>query len=353
MIIFIGLPLLCELVTWLISGSNPKPKIMKGPHIFSNQSKGPHAGFIAPRNQGLIRHHRKANVSQKSPNSVSLLLPTDQEKPPFHTKATTMASINPSQLFLLADHIKLSLLERQRATQLNLPANTQDAQISRSLDQLADSITALERQTEAASGPEQDQVSQLRSQYIDLKRQFRGQDGGEDTLVSPNDEALRPDFEAAQRREKGKAVRFSDDPEAAAASSTSVSAANAKRAQLFPYKDNPDEEEEDSAPDHALLSNQQIHEYHKNVMTEQDEQLDNLGHSIGRQRELTIAIGNELDEQIVLLDEVDERTDRHQGRLDGANRSLKTFMEKAKQNWSLTTIAVLIIILVLLIAITK
>jgi syntaxin 8 len=255
-----------------------------------------------------------------------------------------MASINPSQLFLLADHIKLSLLERQRASQLNLPANTQDAQITRSLDQLADSITALERQTGDASAPEQDQVSQLRSQYIDLKRQFRGQEGGEDTLTSPNDEMLRPDFEAAQRRDKGKAVRFTDDP---------ITTANkANRAQLFPYRDNP-EEDEDAAPDHNLLSNQQIHEYHKNVMTEQDAQLDTLGHSIGRQRELTIAIGNELDEQIVLLDEVDERTDRHQGRLDGANKSLKGFMKKAKQNWSMTTIVVLIIVLVLLIAITK
>lgn len=44
------------------------------------------------------------------------------------------AMSNPNQLFLLADHIKLSLLERQRAISLNLEPNSQDGQISRSLE---------------------------------------------------------------------------------------------------------------------------------------------------------------------------------------------------------------------------
>jgi len=50
---------------------------------------------------------------------------------------------------------------------------------------------------------------------------------------------------------------------------------------------------------------------------------------------------------------VDGRVDRHQGQLDGASKRLNNFARKAKQNWGVTTIAVLIIILVLLIAITK
>jgi syntaxin 8 len=55
---------------------------------------------------------------------------------------------NPPQLFLLADHIKLSLLERQRAVSLNLSPNSQDAQIARSLEQLRAGIESLESQTE-------------------------------------------------------------------------------------------------------------------------------------------------------------------------------------------------------------
>lgn len=57
-----------------------------------------------------------------------------------------MATANPAQLFLLADHIKLSLLERQRAVSLNLSPNTQDGQISRSLESLSSGISALDAQ---------------------------------------------------------------------------------------------------------------------------------------------------------------------------------------------------------------
>lgn len=57
-------------------------------------------------------------------------------------------STNPPQLFLLADHIKLSLLERQRAVSLNLPSHSQDSQISRSLEQLRSGIESLESQVE-------------------------------------------------------------------------------------------------------------------------------------------------------------------------------------------------------------
>jgi hypothetical protein len=51
---------------------------------------------------------------------------------------TTMA--NPNQYFLLADHIKLSLLERQRAISLKLEPTAQDGHIARSLDSLRDGL---------------------------------------------------------------------------------------------------------------------------------------------------------------------------------------------------------------------
>lgn len=53
---------------------------------------------------------------------------------------------NPSQLYLLADHIKLSLLERQRAISLNPEPNSQDGHISRSLESLREGIEAVEQQ---------------------------------------------------------------------------------------------------------------------------------------------------------------------------------------------------------------
>jgi syntaxin 8 len=48
-----------------------------------------------------------------------------------------------SQLFLLADHIKLSLLERQRAKTLNLEGDSQDGHLSRSFDQFRDGLANL------------------------------------------------------------------------------------------------------------------------------------------------------------------------------------------------------------------
>lgn len=53
---------------------------------------------------------------------------------------------NASQLYLLADHIKLSLLERQRAISLNLEPSSQDGHISRSLDQMREGIEVIERE---------------------------------------------------------------------------------------------------------------------------------------------------------------------------------------------------------------
>jgi len=60
-------------------------------------------------------------------------------------QTVSMAS-NLSQLFLLADHIKLCLLERQRAISQKLEPTTQDAEMSTSLDSLRDGIETLEAQ---------------------------------------------------------------------------------------------------------------------------------------------------------------------------------------------------------------
>ena len=97
----------------------------------------------------------------------------------------------------------------------------------------------------------------------------------------------------------------------------------------------------------------QIHEYHKSVLRDQDEHLDRLGESIGRQRDLSIQIGDELDEHVMMLDDVEDHVDRHQGRLDGARRSLGKVARKANDNKQLTAIFILIIVLVLLIVILK
>lgn len=273
---------------------------------------------------------------------------------------------NASQLLLLADHIKLSLLERQRAISLNLePNTTQESNISRSLESFREGIESL-----SARSSDTEQLSTLRSQYNDLSRQFHGESSSalEETVTSPNDPALKGDFEHARTRSSldqsgrpkarsssmrakdaaaaAKNVRFRDDP-----SQESLDAEDdANRASLFPqrYTDEPE------TPDPTgEMNNQQIHAYHQQVLQEQDDQLDTLSESIGRQRQLAMQVGDELEGQVALLDEVDRGVDRHQSRLDGAKKRLKGVSEKAKANWGLTTILILIVVLVLLIVILK
>ena len=89
------------------------------------------------------------------------------------------------------------------------------------------------------------------------------------------------------------------------------------------------------------------------MLSQQDEQLDRLGESIGRQRDLSIQIGDELEEHIGMLDEVEGHVDRHQTRLDGARKQLGNVARRARDNKQLTIILILIIVLVLLIIILK
>ncbi|KAF2145412.1 uncharacterized protein K452DRAFT_324417 [Aplosporella prunicola CBS 121167] len=265
-------------------------------------------------------------------------------------------SANPAQLFLLADHIKLSLLERQRAVSLNLSPNSQDGQISRSLESLHSGIEAIEAQLDQDPNDSlSDQLPRLRAQYSDLSNQFSAPANNaappHASISAPNDPSLAADFSAAQSRSTGpkKAVRFTDNPAAAADDDVdALDAAN--RAALFPYRDDPDA---DGANDQSALTNEQIHAYHRSVLREQDDQLDRLGESIGRQRELSMAIGDELDGHVLMLDEVDEGVDRHQSQLDRAGKRLAKVGRRARENWSMTIIVVLIVILVLLIVITK
>ncbi|KAF5642589.1 syntaxin 8 [Fusarium sp. NRRL 52700] len=263
-----------------------------------------------------------------------------------------MSSAN--QLFLLADHIKLSLLERQRAKNLNLEGDSQDGHITRSFDQFRDGLANLRDEeqrltfageTDAATSLTES-ITSLQKQLDDLTTQFQGQPNSQtaETLTQPNSEELANDFEHATSTSpasrKPKTVRFSDTP-------------SSPSAELFGrYRDDPS----DSAGyrDEAQgMDNQQIHQYHAQILEQQDEQLDRLGESIGRQRELSMQIGDELDSHVAMLDEVEAVTDRHQSRLDRASRMLGKVARGASENKQMTTIVVLIIILVLLIAILK
>lgn len=270
---------------------------------------------------------------------------TAEQQHDIESPGIKMANTSPHQLSLLADHLKLSLLERQRAISLNLPASNQDNHISRSLTTLSEGLETLE-----ANEPS-DTVSNLRSQYNDLYSQYHGSAPPSSTPQKPNNPALAQDFAAAQTRpippKRNKSVRFRDDP--SEPPPDPLEAAN--RAALF--SDNARYTDEPALPDQSELSSQQVHSYHQQVLRDQDDQLDTLGASIGRQRVLGIQMGNELDEQNELLTDVEAGVDRHQGTLDRARRRLGHVARKSRGNWSWITIAILICVLILLIIVLK
>ena len=268
---------------------------------------------------------------------------------------------NPSQLFLLADHIKLSLLERQRAISLDLEPNAQDGEISRSLESLQEGIKAVEaEQVRLADSHDstgaaalKDQLGPLRDQLRDLSQQFYGTDGNSpDSGETSKRQGASPDLkQPVPQHPPSKSVRFMDNSAAAAAVQDEIDEEeDSNRRNLFqPYRDEPSP----SGIDQTNMTNQQIYDHHSQVMREQDDQLDRLGESIGSQHQLSIQIGDELDGHVALLDGMDGDVERHQTRLNTARRRLDRFRRKAGDNWSMMTIIGLIIILVILIVILK
>lgn len=225
-----------------------------------------------------------------------------------------------------------------------------------------------------------DSLPSLQKQYNDLTSQFHGfsSPGTSATLTSPNDPSLAPDFAhatstkpadgvaAQQQQQRGstkksgsKTVRFSEVPSDLEAQNALSEDDPSARALFGPYRDDPEaapgyrDRASPAGGDGEGISNVQIHEYHRQVMEDQDAHLDALGASIGRQRELSMQIGDELDSQVMMLDESERIVDRHQGRMDRARRQVGRIARTAGESKQMVAIVVLIVILVLLIAVSR
>lgn len=228
-----------------------------------------------------------------------------------------------------------------------------------------------------------DALPGLQRQHDDLTSQFHGfsSPATTSTLTHPNDPSLVSDFDHATStspppatagpasgprpknpRSASKTVRFSDSP----ATLPAPADPSDLEARLFAggsgdrYRDNPDDGGgggEGAGYRDAVaadgMDNTQIHAYHARILSQQDEQLDALGASIARQRELSMHIGDELEDQVAMLDDTDTVVDRHQTRLDRARNQVGRLARTAGESKQMVTIIILILILVLLIAVLK
>jgi syntaxin 8 len=229
-----------------------------------------------------------------------------------------------------------------------------------------------------------DYLPSLQKQLDDLTSQFHGfsTPSTTETLTHPNDPSLQSDFTHASSLSSShqqkpairkpsaqpaaatfagaasspKTVRFSDTPVSPIPGGPSAATAHA---ELFGpagrYRDDltsaaDGNEYTDQA---GNMNNQQIHAYHSSILQEQDDQLDQLGVSISRQRELSLRMGDELEAQVEMLDETDGLVDRHQSRLNRAQSHLGKVARAAGESKQMVAIIGLIVILVFLIAVLK
>ncbi|ORY87769.1 hypothetical protein BCR37DRAFT_385055 [Protomyces lactucae-debilis] len=228
-----------------------------------------------------------------------------------------------SRLHLLAEQLQLSIVERQRLTAAGIDTSPDDD------DEMYRSLATLQQGLRKLSGngsiylteAQEDELSQLKQKcaklcallpgsILDLQEPYR--DNLDSSAKSPKDNVASKKRDLLDTSSTRKSVRFSDHPS------------------------------HDSASNEDLLQAQSV------VMAAQDQSLDVLSTSISRQRELSIQIGDELDGQSGLLNEVDDMVTRSASRLDSANRRLTSFTRAARENSRLTAIFLLILVLFLL-----
>jgi syntaxin 8 len=104
---------------------------------------------------------------------------------------------------------------------------------------------------------------------------------------------------------------------------------------ISPYRDDPAqrqsnpyvvEDEEDGRDNAELLQSQ------RQQMANQDNQLDHLSASIGRQHHLSLQMNEELETHATLLDEMDRDVENTGARLGRASRRLDQFTNSLKEH---------------------
>ncbi|KAK1922170.1 hypothetical protein DB88DRAFT_497419 [Papiliotrema laurentii] len=231
------------------------------------------------------------------------------------------------------------LLERSRILSLNLPPSASStAQIYRNLSLIKADLVKLEDESSLEAGgliiggrkgksPGDLALTEAQDRYDQLIEMFQqdeaGKEKAKDLRRSPHPAPPPPNLPAHR-----------DEP-----------ARSTPSPPFAPFRDQP--ETEDAPDEPSMLAQQQV------LMEDQDERLNLLSDSIGRQNHLSIQIGSELDLHHELLEDTDAAMDRTADRLNRAKRRLDTVAHEARQHGSTITIVVLIFILLILIIVFK
>ncbi|ODV89263.1 hypothetical protein CANCADRAFT_58236 [Tortispora caseinolytica NRRL Y-17796] len=256
-----------------------------------------------------------------------------------------------AQVTLLADQVATSVNELKRLESLNLqPTDTELEDIHASLDRLRQAVSALDIDGTVSSSA----LANLQKRYEDIVAQMYGSSLPNDLAASWSERPrktvrFRPDLEEFAPTQSASPPPNVSKP-IPADTSSAVTAGNTSSLTVDtltpfePYTDNVDTGF--LGADAILLQNRQ-------TMAQQDQDLDTLSASISRQRELGLHIGQELDDHVTMLDDVEALVDRSTQRLSSARKRLDKFSKALKEHGSNLTIAALIVILIVLIIVLK
>lgn len=117
-----------------------------------------------------------------------------------------------------------------------------------------------------------------------------------------------------------------------------------------PYHDSPPGSSADTES-MDMESSQQMFARHQQMLLEQDSDLETLHGSILRQHQMGTLIGGEVDDHMAILTDLEAGIDYSSLRLNRATRRLSLFRKMCRENGSMVTIVILLVILVLLITV--
>ncbi|KAF9954249.1 hypothetical protein BGZ65_004168, partial [Modicella reniformis] len=97
------------------------------------------------------------------------------------------------------------------------------------------------------------------------------------------------------------------------------------------------------------LNSTQMLQLQQRIVDDQDQNLDRLSESLGRQREIGLMLGDELDTQIDILEDTEHLVDRADRHLGIARKQLTKIAERTKGCGSWLIILALVVVLVIVI----
>lgn len=242
------------------------------------------------------------------------------------------------------EQVKENIEERKRLLSLKLtPSQSDNLKIVEILTRIKRSLNYLYEDISEA------QVKKFKREYTDLVTYY-GElltDLKQDAYIDVSEYEFTKEIESEETTKKS--VRFKDydaedDENSQMRNELMGTAAN----NFKPYRD----EEPDR---NSLLSvdttNQELFTMHQQQILEQDQNLGQLHHSIRNQHSMSLGIGEELDEHMIILGDLERGIDQSLSRVRRATSRVQEFRRKVAENGSLTTIIVLTVILILLLVV--